>query len=394
MIDVILVLNAGSSSIKFRVFEVGSELRLVLRGQVDGLYTGARFRVYDRNGAALPADMSVAPASGEPLGHEGGIAVIGDFLRGYGEGYQVVAAGHRVVHGGERYTTAALATPEVVDELDKLSPLAPLHQPHNLKTIRIIRKRRPELPQVACFDTAFHRTQPAVAQAYALPASITEHGVRRYGFHGLSYEYIASVLPDYSPAAAKGRTVVAHLGNGASMCAMLGSKSVASTMGFTAVEGLPMGTRCGNIDPGVILYLISQLGMTPSAVEDLIYRQSGLLGVSGISSDMRELLSSADPRARAAVDLFIYRIARELGSLAAATSGLDALVFTAGIGENAPPIRKRVADLVAWCGIELDPEANDKGGPCITTPQSRVGVWVIPTDEELMIARHTMALVG
>ncbi|WP_267222399.1 acetate/propionate family kinase [Dyella silvae] len=393
MTDVILVLNAGSSSIKFRVFEVGTALQLVLRGQVDGLYTQARFRVYDQHGQALSPDPGTPSAPGETLGHEGGIAFISDFLRGHRDGYQVVAVGHRVVHGGDRFTTAVLATPEVVDELDKLSPLAPLHQPHNLKTIRVIHKRRPELPQVACFDTAFHRTQPAVAQAYALPASITELGVRRYGFHGLSYEYIASVLPDYAPAASKGRTVVAHLGNGASMCAMVGGKSMASTMGFTAVDGLPMGTRCGNLDPGVILYLIDQLGMDTRAVEDVIYRQSGLLGVSGLSSDMRELLVSADPRARAAVDLFVYRITRELGSLAAAMGGLDALVFTAGIGENAPPIRKSVADLVAWCGIELDAEANSKGGPCISTGQSRVGVWVIPTDEELMIARHTMALV-
>ncbi|RDI97070.1 acetate/propionate family kinase [Dyella solisilvae] len=392
MIDIILVLNAGSSSIKFRVFEVGAGMKLAMRGQVDGLYTKASFRVVDPQGEVTRTELQ--PPDGGELGHEGAIAHIGDFLRGHGEGYSVVAVGHRVVHGGQHFTSAVLATPAVVDELDKLSPLAPLHQPHNLAPIRIIHRRRPELPQVACFDTAFHRNQPEVAQAYALPASITDLGVRRYGFHGLSYEYIASVLADYSPVAAAGRTVVAHLGNGASMCAMVGGRSVASTMGFTAVDGLPMGTRCGNLDPGVILYLIDALGMDTRGVADLIYRQSGLLGVSGVSSDMRELLHSDDANARAAVDLFVYRIARELGSLVAAMGGIDALVFTAGIGENASAVRKRVASLVGWCGLDLDDVANEAGGPCISKPGSRVGGWVIPTDEESMIARQTMALMG
>lgn len=392
MIDVILVLNAGSSSIKFRVFEVDHGLRLAMRGLVDGLNTSPSFRVVNAAGEVTRYELDTA--KGEALGHEGAVAHIGDFLRSHGEGHAVKAVGHRVVHGGQRFTSSVLATPAVVDELDKLSPLAPLHQPHNLAPIRIIHRRRPELPQVACFDTAFHRNQPDVAQAYALPASITERGVRRYGFHGLSYEYIATVLSDYSPAAAEGRTVVAHLGNGASMCAMVAGRSVASTMGFTAVDGLPMGTRCGNLDPGIILYLIDALGMDTRGVADLIYRQSGLLGVSGLSSDMRELLGSEDPRAQAAVELFVYRIARELGSLAAAMGGIDALVFTAGIGENAPAIRQRVMSLSRWCGIDLDDIANDAGGPCISKPGSRVGAWVIPTDEELMIARHTMALVG
>ncbi len=390
MTDVILVLNAGSSSIKFRVFERGTELKLAMQGQVDGLYTHARFRVVDQHGELTRSELT--PAGGE-LGHEGAIAHIGDYLRGHREGYQVAAVGHRVVHGGQLFSSAVLATPAVVDELETLSPLAPLHQPHNLAPIRIIHRRRPGLPQVACFDTAFHRHQPDVAQAYALPASITGRGVRRYGFHGLSYEYIASVLGDYSPAAATGRTVVAHLGNGASMCAIAGGRSVASTMGFTAVDGLPMGTRCGNLDPGVILYLIDELGMSTRDVADLIYRQSGLLGVSGMSSDMRELLASDEPPARAAVDLFVYRIARELGSLAAAMGGIDALVFTAGIGENAPAIRQRVAALCAWCGVDIDAAANAAAGPCISTPGSRVETWVIPTNEESMIARHTMALV-
>jgi acetate kinase len=269
-----------------------------------------------------------------------------------------------------------------------------LHQPHNLAPIRILAEVRPDLPQVACFDTAFHRAQPEVGQAYALPASITEHGVRRFGFHGLSYEYIASVLPDFDAQAAAGATVVAHLGNGSSMCAIAAGQSAASTMGFTAVDGLMMGTRCGNIDPGVILFLMDYLKMDTRAVENLIYKQSGLLGVSGISSDMRTLLKSDDPRAGFAVELFVYRIGRELGSLAAAMHGIDALVFTAGIGEHSAVIRDRVCREAAWLGVELDPVANDAGGPRISTAASKVSAWVIPTDEELMIARHTREVIG
>jgi acetate kinase len=278
-------------------------------------------------------------------------------------------------------------------ELEKLVPLAPLHQPHNLAPIRTLLAARPELPQVACFDTAFHRTQPPVAQAFALPAEITEEGVRRYGFHGLSYAYIASVLPRYDARAAAGRTVVLHLGNGASMCALAAGASVASTMGFTAVDGLPMGTRCGSIDPGVILYLMDERGMDARAIEKLLYQQSGLLGYSGISSDMRTLLSSDAPRAKLAVDLFVYRIGRELGSLAAALGGLDALVFTGGIGENAAAIRARVCRDAAWLGFDLDGGANERGGPLISTAASRVSGWVIPTNEELMIATGTRAVL-
>ncbi|HEY4353388.1 MAG TPA: acetate/propionate family kinase, partial [Paraburkholderia sp.] len=281
----------------------------------------------------------------------------------------------------------------VVDELDKLTPLAPLHQPHNLKPIRIIAATHPHLPQVACFDTAFHRSQTELAQAFALPESITSRGVRRYGFHGLSYEYIAQALPEFSPRAAHGRTIVAHLGNGASLCAIENGRSVASTMGFTAVDGLPMGTRCGSLDPGVLLYLLEELKMDTHAIEDLIYKQSGLLGVSGISGDMRKLLESDAPRARFAIDLYAYRIGREIGSLAAALQGLDALVFTAGIGENSAEIRQRAARHAAWLGVELDEAANQAGGPRISTPSSKVEVWTIPTDEELMIARHTRAVV-
>ncbi|WP_248323874.1 MULTISPECIES: acetate/propionate family kinase [unclassified Caballeronia] len=390
MADVILVLNAGSSSIKFRAFGVdGTTMHLVLRGQVDGLGTAPRFSAVDNAGNTTAEDMSAHAG----LDHEGAIEHIGAFLRSHGEGHRLIAVGHRVVHGGQTYAGPVQVTPAVLDELEKLVPLAPLHQPHNLNPIRIIARTRPELPQVACFDTAFHRSASEVAQAYALPASITEKGVRRYGFHGLSYEYIASVLPRLAPAAPSGRTVVAHLGNGASMCAMAGGKSIASTMGFTAVDGLLMGTRCGNLDPGVILYLMSELKMTTQQIEDLIYRQSGLLGVSGMSSDMRALLASDAPRARFAIDMYIYRIARELGSLVAAMQGIDALVFTAGVGENASIIRERVVRDAAWLGIELDPAANASGGPCISAASSKATVWVIPTNEELMIGQHTLAAI-
>ena len=389
MADVILVLNEGSSSLKFSAFDAQhAQLELILRGQIEGLYTSPRFRATDRNGAASSHEWG----DGHPLGHQGAIEYLGGFLRDHGDGHQLKAVGHRVVHGGQRFAGPVIATPEVLDELDGLSPLAPLHQPHNLKPIRILAQLRPDLPQVACFDTTFHRTQTEIAQAYALPASITGRGVQRYGFHGLSYEYVASVLPDIAPAAAAGRTVVAHLGNGASMCAMIAGKSVASTMGFTAVEGLPMGTRCGSLDPGVMLYLLDELKMDSQAIADLIYKGSGLLGMSGISGDMRVLLDSADPRARFAIDVYTYRIGRELGSLAAAMQGLDAVVLTAGIGEHAVAIRERIVRDAAWLGAELDEDANRAGGPLISRASSKVPVWVVPTNEELMIARHTRAI--
>ena len=282
----------------------------------------------------------------------------------------------------------------VVSALEKYIPLAPLHQPHNLAPIRALLERLPQLPQVACFDTAFHRAQPRVAQAFALPKSITDRGVIRYGFHGLSYEYIASALPDHDARAAHGKVVVLHLGNGSSMCAMANGQSVASTMGFTAADGLPMGTRCGNLDPGVVLYLIDELKMDARAIEKLIYQQSGLLGVSGISSDMRTLQESNDPNAKAAIDLYIYRIGRELGSLAAALGGLDAVVFTAGIGENSRSLRERVCRDAAWLGVELDVDANARNATRISADTSRVSAWVIPTNEELMIARHTSKLLA
>jgi acetate kinase len=391
--DAIVVLNAGSSSIKFSLFaERSRELELVARGQAEGIYTAPHFTAKDA--AGKPAGEKRWDA-GTKLGHDNALVYILEWLKvSYGTDYRPAAVGHRVVHGGTGYAAPVRVDAAVVAELEKLVPLAPLHQPHNLAPIRSLLQRAPDLPQVACFDTAMHRSNPPLAQMFALPKELDDAGVRRYGFHGLSYEYIASVLAKFDERAARGRTVVLHLGNGASMCALEAGKSVASTMGFTAVDGLPMGTRCGAIDPGVILYLMDERKMDARAIEKLIYSQSGLLGVSGVSSDMRALLESKEPRAQLAVDLFVYRIGRELGSLAAALGGLDAIVFTAGIGERAVPIRERVCRQAAWLGVELDPEANAKGGPRISTASSRTAAWVIPTNEELMIARHTRDLLA
>jgi acetate kinase len=392
MNDAIVVLNAGSSSFKFSLFGTsGRDLELIARGQAEGLFTSPRFVAKDATGAVI-AEKSWS--DGTALGHDGALDHLVEFLRGHGGGMQPVGVGHRVVHGGLEYSKPVRVTPAVLDALEKYVPLAPLHQPHNLAPIRELLKRQPDLPQIACFDTAFHRTQPAIAQAFALPKSITERGVIRYGFHGLSYEYIASVLPQVDARAAAGKTVVLHLGNGSSMCAMNARRSVASTMGFTAADGLPMGTRCGNLDPGVVLYLIDELKMDARAVEKLIYQQSGLLGVSGISSDMRVLLASAEPSAKAAVDLYVYRIARELGSLAAALGGLDAIVFTAGIGENSAELRERICRDAVWLGIELEADANRGSNARISRANSRVGAFVVPTNEELMIARHTRELLA
>ncbi|MFZ6751484.1 acetate/propionate family kinase [Undibacterium sp. Ren11W] len=392
MSKALLVLNAGSSSIKFSVFlEQDVALDLLLTGQLEGLYTAPKFKAKNATGTLL-AEKLWSP--GETLGHDGGIAHLAGFLHEHLSEHQLVAVGHRVVHGGVAYVEPVRLNAPIVKDLAQLIPLAPLHQPHNLTPIRVLLENRPELLQVACFDTAFHHAQPAVAQSFALPAEITQQGIKRYGFHGLSYEYIASVLPDYDRRAAQGRCVVLHLGNGASMCAIQGGVSVASTMGFTALDGLPMGTRCGNLDPGVVLYLMDELKMDARAIEKLLYQQSGLLGVSGISSDMRTLLESDDPKAKFAVELFVYRITRELGSLAAAMGGLDALVFTAGIGERAALIRERICKAAAWLGVELDPLANNADGPCISTNNSKVAAWVIPTNEELMIARHTLSILN
>jgi acetate kinase len=393
MTDAIAVLNAGSSSLKFSVFAGGDDLPFVVGGQVSGLYTAApRFTAKDAGGQAV-GDKRWDAAAG--LDHDAAVEHIVEWLRSsYGHAHRLGAVGHRVVHGGMHHAAPVRVDVALIEDLEKLIPLAPLHQPHNLAPMRALLQRAPELPQVACFDTAMHRSNPALAQMFALPQALSDAGVRRYGFHGLSYEYIASVLPRYDERAARGKAVVLHLGNGASMCALDAGRSVASTMGFTAVDGLPMGTRCGAIDPGVILYLMDERGMDARAIERLIYSESGLLGVSGLSSDMRELLKSGEPQAKVAIDLFVYRIGRELGSLAAALGGLDAIVFTAGIGERAVEIRERVCRQAAWLGVELDPEANGKQGPRLTTAASRTAAWMIPTNEELMIARHTRDLLA
>ena len=389
--DAIVVLNAGSSSFKFSLFaeEAGRPI-VVARGQAEALYTSPRFVAKDGAGTVIGEKSW---GTGAKLGHDGALDHLVGFLRDRVAQHRLIGVGHRVVHGGREYTKPVLVDASVVAALEKYVPLAPLHQPHNLTPIKALLARLPDLPQVACFDTSFHRAQPPVAQAFALPASITERGVLRYGFHGLSYEYIASVLPERAERAAQGRTIVLHLGNGSSMCAMVAGRSVASTMGFTAADGLPMGTRCGNLDPGVVLYLIDSLGMDARAIEKLIYQESGLLGVSGISSDMRVLLASDDPRAKSAIDLFVYRIARELGSLAAALGGLDAIVFTAGIGENSAYLRERVCSDAAWLGVALDADANARNDTSIGARTSRVEAWVIPTNEELMIARHARAVI-
>jgi acetate kinase len=392
MAEAIAVLNAGSSSIKFSLFALrGADLDLTHRGQVEGIYTAPHFVAKDHAGT-LQAERSWG--EGVELGHAGALDHLVAFLRERLAGDRLIGVGHRVVHGGLEYTQPVRLDTHALQALEKFVPLAPLHQPHNLAPIRLLLERVPELPQVACFDTSFHRSNPELAQMFALPLELHQQGVRRYGFHGLSYEYVASVLPTFDAKAASGRTVVLHLGNGSSMCAIQAGRSVASTMGFTAVEGLPMGTRCGSLDPGVLLYLMDQRGMDARALEKLIYGQSGLLGVSGISSDMRTLLGSDDPRAKLAVDLYLYRINRELGSLAAALGGLDAIVFTAGIGENAAVLRERVCRDAAWLGVELDASANAAHGPRISTPSSPASAWVVPTNEELMIARHTRALLG
>jgi acetate kinase len=386
----ILVINAGSSSIKFSVFETMEDRSLLAgaHGQVEGIGTAPHLEVADGEGRKL-ADQRVSGG-----GHLGAIAAIHDWFAGHiGSEAGFDGVGHRVVHGGLAYSRPVLIDAAALAAIEELVPLAPLHQPHHIAAIRAIAEISGEAPQVACFDTAFHRDQPSVAQEFALPRALTAKGIRRYGFHGLSYEYIVSALPEIAPECASGKLVVAHLGNGASMCAIDRGRSVASTMGFTAVDGLPMGTRTGALDPGVILYLLQHEGMDVNAIEDLIYRRSGLLGVSGISADMRTLLASDALAAREAIDLFVYRIGRELGSLAAALGGLDGLVFTAGIGEHAAALRARVCRDAAWLGITLDEAANASHGPRISSRDAKVGVWVVPTDENLVIARHTRRLL-
>ncbi|HEX8406687.1 MAG TPA: acetate/propionate family kinase [Duganella sp.] len=397
--DCIVVINAGSSSIKFSLFDVGSagapseELRLALRGKIENINAGVtRFIAQDAQGQTV-GEQSWPDA---PIDHAAGMRFLIEFAHTHLDGRRVVAVGHRIVHGGVEYSGPQRLDQAVVAALEKLVPLAPLHLPHNLAPVRSMMALAPEVPQVGCFDTAFHVGQPAEAQAFALPARITDLGIRRYGFHGLSYEYIASRLPQADAALAGTKVVAAHLGNGASMCAMAAGRSVASTMGFTAVDGLPMGTRCGDLDPGVVLYLIEELGMDVAAVQKLLYQESGLLGVSGISADMRTLEQSGDPRAKAAIALMVYRIGRELGSLAAALGGLDALVFSGGIGENSVALRAAVCRDAAWLGVALDVAANNanpRGVARISTAASKVAVWVVPANEELMIARHTLTML-
>ncbi len=391
--DALVVLNAGSSSVKFSVFRPGARTparapAFTLGGHLDGLTTATQFAAHDAAGKTI-AERRWRKA----LGHDGAVRFLLEFLRDALAGQPIAAVGHRVVHGGADFLQPVRIDARILAKLERLVPLAPLHQPHNLAPIRALRAQLPRVTQVACFDTSFHRTMPPVEQAFALPGSIVKRGLRRYGFHGLSYEYIAGVLAEFDPAAAAGRTVVAHLGNGASMCALRARKSVATTMGFTAVDGLVMGTRSGALDPGVVLYCIDELGMSVRDVEKLLYEKSGLLGVSGVSGDMRTLLASRDLRAAFAIELFCYRIVRELGSLAAALGGLDALVFTGGIGENAAPIRERVLKAAGWLGLTLDRAANAAHGPRISKAGS-ARAWVIRTNEELMIARHTQALLG
>ena len=392
MDDYALVFNAGSSSLKFCVYRRPGEdaWRLEARGQIDGIGTSPRLAAKDDAGTTLADEaLDASVRDGRSA-----LGVLAGWLRERYAGARVLGVGHRVVHGGAKYAGPCIVTPEVLEDLRTLVPLAPLHQPHNLAAIEAVRDRLPGVPQVACFDTSFHRGQPAVAELVPLPKEIRDAGVQRYGFHGLSYEYIASALPSVAPEIADGRVIVAHLGSGASLCAMKARKSVDSTLGFTALDGLCMGTRPGSIDPGVVLHLFQTMGRSAKEVESILYKQSGLIGISGISNDMRDLLDNPSPSARLAVDYFVYQVAKFIGALAAVLGGADALVFTAGIGERSVEIRRRICEASAWLGVTVDTAANQSHGPKISTSAGRPSVWVVPTNEELMIARHTGALLG
>jgi acetate kinase len=391
MSETVLVVNAGSSSIKFQLFSIGAgdQLQRRLKGQIEGIGVRPHLIAKGAKGDVLiDKTWPAAEAADVPAA----LGKVVEFLRAE-IGALPIAVGHRVVHGGPDYSAPILIDAAVVERLETFAPLAPLHQPNNLGPIRTLLQRQPKIPQVACFDTAFHRGHPEIADRYALPEQFYQEGVRRYGFHGLSYEYIASQLPNLAPDIAKGRMVVAHLGSGASMCAIHAGKSVESTMGFTALDGLPMGTRPGQLDAGIVLYLFTEKGLSAKDIERLFYQDSGLKGLSGISNDVRDLLASSDPRAKFALDYFVYRISLFTGMLAAAMCGIDGFVFTAGVGENSPIIREAVAKRLAWLGLELDPAANAKGEGRISAPNSRVSCYVIPTDEELMIARHTLSVL-
>jgi acetate kinase len=392
MDDYALVLNAGSSSLKFCVFvrPAGEAWQMASRGQIEGIGTSPQISAFNNQREVLIKHGLDAAVRDQ----RSALDALAQWLRSTYVGARVLGVGHRVVHGGVRYAAPTLVTPQVLADLHALEPLAPLHQPHNLAAIEAVSERLPDVPQAACFDTSFHRTQSPLAQLIALPRAIRDAGVQRYGFHGLSYEYISTMLPRIAPEIARERVIVAHLGSGSSLCAMRDGRSVDSSLGFTALDGLCMGTRPGSIDPGVILYLFESLKLTPYEVATILYKKSGLLGISGISSDMRVLLKSSEPEARLAIDYFVYRAAKEIGSLAAVLGGVDGVVFTAGIGENSAEIRKRICQASAWLGIELDDEANVAGGPKVSKRASKVSAWVIPANEELMIAWHTAVLLG
>lgn len=391
MDNTLLILNAGSSSLKFAVYEADAagSLQAGYRGVVEEIGRHARLQVFHAPDAGGLTDQAVAAAD-----HEEGLQRLLDWLETRHPGVEFRAAGHRVVHGGADYSRPVRVDEEVLAALERLVPLSPLHQSRNLGGIRALARLRPQLPQVACFDTGFHHTLPQLAQHFALPREFRARGIRRYGFHGLSYEHIASVLPDYLGAAAEGRVVVAHLGNGASLCAMRQRQSVETSMSFTPLDGIPMASRCGAVDPGVLLHLLREEGMSPQQLDELLNHRSGLLGVSGLSGDVRVLQASDDPHAVEALDLFAYRISQAIASHAVALEGLDALVFTAGIGEHASAVRAAICGRLAWLGLALDEAANDRHGPCISHAGSRIGAWVIPTNEETVIARHAWELTA
>jgi acetate kinase len=388
--DTVLVVNAGSSSVKFQIFSVegAGEPRRLIKGQMDGI--GVHPKLHAKSGDSPIIDKEFGPSEIPDI--PAAIDTIAEWLRRT-QPFTLTAVGHRVVHGGPLFDKPVIVDQQIVEQLQQYVPLAPLHQPNNLAPIRLLLDRRPELPQVVCFDTAFHRGHSAVAERFALPERYYADGIRRYGFHGLSYEYVAMRMREVAPDIAAGRVIVAHLGSGASMCAMLAGRSIETTMGFTALDGLPMGTRSGQIDPGVLLHLITQRGLNAKEVQDLLYFESGLKGLSGISNDVRELEASPEPAAALAIEYFIYRIGLLAGMMAAALGGIDAFVFTAGIGENSASIRARIAEKLGWLGAEIDPAANTAGKLVVSATESSVKLCVVPTDEELAIARHTISLL-
>jgi acetate kinase len=389
--EAILTLNAGSSSLKFALYRVmESGLSLVARGQVDGLGAAPHLTARSATGAQL---FEQRWAKGAHLDPDSLLQPLFAWAEAEAPRHRLAAVGHRVVHGGRNFSRPVLIDQGVLAQLDALSPLAPLHQPHSLAGIRAAQAIRPDLPQIACFDTAFHHGHAEVVTRFALPRAWHEQGVRRYGFHGLSYEYVSGRLRELDPKLAAGKVLIAHLGSGASLCALDNGGSIDTTMSFTPLDGLVMGTRCGALDPGVVLYLQQHGGLTAQAVQTLLYEQSGLLGVSGQSSDMRTLIDSPDPQAKQAVELFTFRVVRETGALMASMGGLDGIVFTGGIGENAPAVRAAIVERLAWTGLALDAKANASGGGCISAPTSRLKAWVVATDEEAMIARHTLEMI-